>query len=71
MNPGKWLIIAGLILTGLGFLVFLAEKLHLPLGRLPGDIVFQKGNFHFYFPVVTSLLASLVITLLMRFFSRR
>lgn len=40
------------------------------LGRLPGDIVFHKGNFTFYFPLVTSLLLSLLLTLVFSLFRR-
>jgi hypothetical protein len=42
----------------------------LGLGRLPGDVVIERGNFRFYFPIVTSLLISAVITLLAWFFRR-
>jgi hypothetical protein len=45
--------------------------LGLPIGRLPGDLTFRRGNFSFYFPLATSILVSLVLTLIMMFFGRR
>jgi len=46
-------------------------NLGLPVGRLPGDISFRRGNFSFYFPLATSILASIVLTLIMMFLGRR
>ena len=56
----RFFIIAGLILVGIG----LAMKLGLPLGRLPGDIVVQRGNGTFYFPIVTCIVISIVLSLI-------
>jgi hypothetical protein len=53
-------IIIGLILVGIG----LVMKLGLPLGRLPGDIVVQRGNGTFYFPIVTCIVISIVVSLI-------
>lgn len=64
----KLLIIVGIILVVLGLLWPLFQKLG--LGRLPGDIVVQKENFSFYFPIVTSIIISLVLTLLFWLFRR-
>ena len=67
---GKLLIIVGgsILVVGL----FLTLGLRIPyLGKLPGDISIDRGNVHFYFPVVTSLLLSLVLTLLLSVFFRR
>jgi len=67
---GKLLIIVGgfVLLVGL----FLTLGLRIPyLGKLPGDISIDRGNVHFYFPVVTCLLLSLVLTLLLSVFFRR
>ncbi len=67
---GRWLLLAGvfLALAGLGFL-FLGK---LPgLGRLPGDIVVQRGRFTFVFPLMTCLLLSLLLTLILNLFFRR
>lgn len=64
----KLLIIIGIILVVLGLLWPLFQKLG--LGRLPGDIVVEKENFSFYFPIVTSIIISLVLTLLFWLFRR-
>ena len=67
---GKLLIIVGgfILLVGL----FLSLGLRIPyLGKLPGDISIDRGNVHFYFPVVTCLVLSLVLTVLLSVFFRR
>ena len=64
---GRFLILAGLVIAGVGLLMTLG----LPLGRLPGDFAVKRGNFSFYFPLATSLLVNLVLTLVMMFFGRR
>ena len=66
----RLLIVAGLLLLGAGLLVFLAERFHLPLRRLPGDIVWRGKNTTFYFPWVTCLALSLLGTLLLWLFRR-
>ena len=70
MGVGRLLIFAGVVLILAGVLVTLAGR-WTPLGRLPGDIVYRRGNFTFYFPIITSILLSVVLTLVMWFFSRR
>ena len=62
---GKWIVVVGLGLVLLGGLVWLAARFGLPLGRLPGDISVQNGNFSFYFPCATSILISIVLTVLL------
>ena len=57
---GKLLVIAGLIIAGIGVLVMMG----LPLGRLPGDITLRRGNATFYFPLATSIVLSVLLTLL-------
>ena len=64
----KFLIIAGLLLLLVGLLWPWLGKL--PLGRLPGDIVVERGGFRFYFPVTTAVLLSLVASLLYWLFRR-
>ena len=64
----KFLIIAGLSLLLVGLLWPWLGKL--PFGRLPGDIVVERGSFRFYFPVTTAVLLSLVATLLYWLFRR-
>ena len=75
MTPlGKLLIGFGLLLIVLGLLVSLAGPLagKLPwIGRLPGDIYIQRGSWSFYFPLATSLLLSLILTLIFSLLSRR
>jgi hypothetical protein len=68
---GRFLMYAGLALLILGVLVTLGERLPIRLGRLPGDIVVRGRNTTFYFPIVTCLIVSLVLTLLSWLFSRR
>ena len=60
---GRWLVLAGLILAVLGGLLLLGPRLPLRLGRLPGDIAIEGRRGRFYFPIVTCLLISAVLTL--------
>ena len=62
---GKLLTVVGIFLTLLGISLTLLSKFHLPLGNLPGDIKIEKENFTFYFPIATSLLISVILTLLL------
>ncbi|KTD04266.1 DUF2905 domain-containing protein [Fluoribacter gormanii] len=64
----KILIIIGIILLIIGIFWPLIKKLG--LGKLPGDIIIQKGNFTFYFPVSTCILISLIIMLIFWFFNK-
>ena len=64
------LLMAGFFLIVFGGLLVFSGKLF-GLGRLPGDIFFQKGNFTFYFPIVTSLLLSLLLTIVLNLLFRR
>lgn len=66
----KYLIIFGVVLALLGGLLLVVGKIPF-IGRLPGDIYIQKDNFTFYFPLATSLLISILLTLLFSLFSRR
>ena len=63
---GKLLVVLGLVITGIGLLVMLG----VPVGRLPGDVTFKRGNFTFYFPLATSILASILLTLLLSLLRR-
>jgi Protein of unknown function (DUF2905) len=67
---GKMLLAAGLLLVLAGAVILLAPRIGLPLGRLPGDISYRGKNFSFYFPLATSILISVVLSLLLYFFSR-
>jgi hypothetical protein len=57
----RWLIIFGSVLIAAGLLWPLLQKIG--LGRLPGDIVIERENFRFYFPIVTSLIISVILSL--------
>ena len=67
---GKLLILFGLSLAAVGGLMLFIGKVPY-IGKLPGDIYVQRKNFSFYFPLTTSILLSIVLTLLLSFFSRR
>jgi hypothetical protein len=70
MHIGRSLIIAGLAIAFLGLLLLGLDKLHIPLGRLPGDLIWRGKNGTVYFPWVTCLVLSLLGTLLLWIFSR-
>ena len=61
----KLLIILGAALILAGILLLLVGRLHLPLGRLPGDILYRGKNTTFYFPLATSILLSVLLTLIL------
>lgn len=65
-DMGKALILVGLGIAALGVLVMFG----LPLGRLPGDIAVKRDNFSFYFPITTSIILSIILTLLFSLFRR-
>ena len=70
-STGKTLMVFGLLLFLVGVAVYFGGK-YTSLGRLPGDIHIERDNFSFHFPIVTSILVSLVLTVLFNlFFSRR
>ena len=60
---GKLLILLGGALIMGGIVLLLVGRLHLPLGRLPGDIIYRGKNTTFYFPLATSILLSVLLTL--------
>ncbi|MGB7874579.1 MAG: DUF2905 domain-containing protein [Anaerolineales bacterium] len=64
-NIGRFLMIGGIVLFVIGGLVFLASKFGIPFGRLPGDIRIERDGFSFYFPLVSSILISIVLTILL------
>lgn len=69
-SMGKMMVILGIFLVIVGGVLLLFGKIP-GLGKLPGDIFVQKGNFTFYFPVVTSILLSILLTLVLNLFFRR
>ena len=62
---GKSFIFFGLILVVIGLLLVLAGRANLPVGRLPGDILYRRKNTTVYFPLVTCLILSLILSLVM------
>ena len=63
---GKTLVIVGLVIASIGLVMMLG----VPLGRLPGDIAVRRGNVSFYFPLTTSIVLSVVVTLVLAWFRR-
>ena len=71
LNPlGKILIFFGVILILIGGVILLAGRIPW-IGRLPGDIFIQKKNFTFYFPIATSIIVSIILTLIFFILGRR
>jgi hypothetical protein len=68
---GRTLIVVGLVIVAVGVIITLGDKLPIKFGRLPGDIMIRGKNSVFYFPIVTSVLLSLILTLVMWLFNRR
>ena len=67
---GKFIITAGILLVAAGIFIIFAGRIPF-LGRLPGDVFIRKANFSFYFPVVTCLVLSVIITILLNLFWQR
>ena len=63
---GKLLVVAGLVIAAVGALVIAG----VPIGRFPGDLIYRRGNATFYFPLATSVILSIVLTVLMAIFRR-
>jgi Protein of unknown function (DUF2905) len=63
---GKALVLVGAFVAGIGLLMMLG----VPVGRLPGDFMVRRGNVSFYFPLTTSIVVSIVLTLLFTVFRR-
>lgn len=65
---GKLIITIGLILVTIGLLITFGNRFG--IGRLPGDIFIEKGNFKFFLPITTSIILSIVLSLLLKFFRK-
>jgi hypothetical protein len=63
---GKLLVLVGLIVAGVGLLIMMG----VPIGRLPGDLTYRRGNTTVYFPLATSIVASIILTLLLALLRR-
>ena len=61
---GKMLLVFGLVLAAIGLVLVLVGRTNLPIGRLPGDIVYRGKNTTFYFPLATSILLSVVLSVI-------
>ncbi len=70
MELGKLLIFLGIALVVAGVVVILLGRIHLPLGRLPGDFLYRGKNTTVYFPLATSLLVSVVLSIVLYVVSR-
>jgi len=69
---GKLLIWLGVVLILIGlFFTFIPHITKIPFGRLPGDIIIKRGNFTFYFPLASSIILSIILTVIFYFLSRR
>lgn len=69
-DVGRLLVLVGAFAVVLGLVLLVAPRIPW-LGRLPGDILIRRDSFTFYFPVVTSLVVSVIVTLLLNLFWRR
>lgn len=67
---GKLLLVVGGIIIAVGVVLLLAGRLNLPIGRLPGDIVYRGKHTTFYFPLATSILLSIILSLVLWLFNR-
>ena len=67
---GKILIIIGLVIAGIGGLILLGGKIPW-IGRLPGDFYYKGKNFSFYFPLATSIIISIILTIILMFIGRK
>ena len=63
------MIVGGFVVL-VGLLLVLAGRVNLPIGRLPGDIIYKGKNTTFYFPIVTSILLSVILSAIMYFVGR-
>lgn len=70
MELGKMLMVIGAVILIIGLLLTFSDRLPFYLGRLPGDIIYKKEGFSFYFPITTSILVSVVLSLLFYLFGK-
>lgn len=67
---GKSLMFIGIVIVIIGAVLLFSDKLPFNLGKLPGDISYKKENVSFYFPITTSILISIILSLLFYLFGR-
>lgn len=65
---GKFFVLIGIALLIFGLLMIIGQKFG--LGKLPGDIFIQKGNFTFFFPIVSSIIISIILTIILNIFKK-
>ena len=70
-GTGRILIVVGVVLAALGVLMSVAPRSLSWIGRLPGDVRVERGGFRMYFPLATSIVVSIALTVLLRLFGRR
>jgi len=66
----RWIMVAGAVLLLAGGVLWLLGRLDLPIGRLPGDIQIQRGNFSCFIPLASSIIVSLILTLVLNLIIR-
>jgi len=66
---GKMLVIFGIVIAGIGVLLLVGDKIPW-IGRLPGDIMIKREKFTFYFPIVTCIIISIILTLVLSLFRK-
>jgi len=69
-NPPSLRLLIGALLIGAGILVLLLGRIRIPFGRLPGDIAYRGKSFSFYFPLASSIVISVLLSLLFYLISR-
>jgi hypothetical protein len=69
-QTGKYILIIGVVIVVVGILVYFFHNYLRWIGRLPGDIRIERGNFRFYFPLATMIILSLLVTLILNIFKR-
>lgn len=67
ISMGKIFIVLGFFLILLGIVILVANRFGIHLGKLPGDVYYQKGNTTIYFPIVTCILVSILLTVILWF----
>jgi len=70
MDIGKLLVVLGVILVAAGIVVMLLGRINVPLGRLPGDFLYRGKNTTVYFPLATSIVVSVALSVVLYFVSR-
>jgi len=67
---GRGIIFIGIVIVIIGIILSFSDKLPFAFGKLPGDIVYKKENTSFYFPITTSIIISIILSLLLYLFGK-